>query len=147
MLTVDSLTRALQDLNKRLSLPADIRIPDGYLEKLQLSSPPFDQPLSRRSRRASLVSAVRTIKGVTGSACICNLPCHQIVAKRGINNCQVFRVELMETLSPPTSENLQRLGQKWRGADILSGRWLEVRDVLFLGSCRCEELMSCPQTF
>lgn len=51
------LARALQDLNKRLSLPADIRIPDGYLEKLQLSSPPFDQPLSRRSRRASLVSA------------------------------------------------------------------------------------------
>lgn len=48
---------SLQDLNKRLSLPADIRIPDGYLEKLQLSSPPFDQPLSRRSRRASLVSA------------------------------------------------------------------------------------------
>uniref|UniRef100_A0AAQ5YLJ8 Protein kinase domain-containing protein n=1 Tax=Amphiprion ocellaris TaxID=80972 RepID=A0AAQ5YLJ8_AMPOC len=44
----------LKDLNKRLSLPADIRIPDGYLEKLQLSSPPFDQPLSRRSRRASL---------------------------------------------------------------------------------------------
>uniref|UniRef100_A0A8C6VX41 cyclin-dependent kinase n=1 Tax=Nothobranchius furzeri TaxID=105023 RepID=A0A8C6VX41_NOTFU len=43
-----------QDLNKRLSLPADIRIPDGYLQKLQLSSPPFDQPLSRRSRRASL---------------------------------------------------------------------------------------------
>ncbi|KAF3855035.1 hypothetical protein F7725_023090 [Dissostichus mawsoni] len=43
-----------RDLNKRLSLPADIRIPDGYLEKLQLSSPPFDQPLSRRSRRASL---------------------------------------------------------------------------------------------
>lgn len=49
----------VQDLNKRLSLPADIRIPDGYLEKLQLSSPPFDQPLSRRSRRASLVSPPR----------------------------------------------------------------------------------------
>uniref|UniRef100_A0A672J4K8 cyclin-dependent kinase n=1 Tax=Salarias fasciatus TaxID=181472 RepID=A0A672J4K8_SALFA len=47
---------SMEDLNKRLSLPADIRIPDGYLEKLQLSSPPFDQPLSRRSRRASLVS-------------------------------------------------------------------------------------------
>ncbi|XP_055365456.1 cyclin-dependent kinase 17-like isoform X3 [Betta splendens] len=43
-----------EDLNKRLSLPADIRIPDGYLEKLKLSSPPFDQPLSRRSRRTSL---------------------------------------------------------------------------------------------
>uniref|UniRef100_A0A8C9WA15 cyclin-dependent kinase n=1 Tax=Scleropages formosus TaxID=113540 RepID=A0A8C9WA15_SCLFO len=45
---------SMEDLNKRLSLPADIRIPDGYLEKLQLNSPPFDQPLSRRSRRASL---------------------------------------------------------------------------------------------
>uniref|UniRef100_A0AAQ4P0T2 cyclin-dependent kinase n=1 Tax=Gasterosteus aculeatus aculeatus TaxID=481459 RepID=A0AAQ4P0T2_GASAC len=45
---------SMEDLNKRLSLPADIRIPDGYLEKLQLSSPHFDQPLSRRSRRASL---------------------------------------------------------------------------------------------
>ncbi|KAH0501700.1 Cyclin-dependent kinase 17 [Microtus ochrogaster] len=45
---------SMEDLNKRLSLPADIRIPDGYLEKLQISSPPFDQPMSRRSRRASL---------------------------------------------------------------------------------------------
>lgn len=45
---------SLEDLNKRLSLPADIRIPDGYLEKLQISSPPFDQPMSRQSRRASL---------------------------------------------------------------------------------------------
>ncbi|CAF96290.1 unnamed protein product [Tetraodon nigroviridis] len=45
---------SMEDLNKRLSLPADIRIPDGYLEKLQFGSPPFDQPLSRRSRRASL---------------------------------------------------------------------------------------------
>ncbi|XP_078534174.1 cyclin-dependent kinase 17 isoform X1 [Lissotriton helveticus] len=45
---------SMEDLNKRLSLPADIRIPDGYLEKLQINSPPFDQPLSRRSRRASL---------------------------------------------------------------------------------------------
>uniref|UniRef100_A0A8C7XH92 cyclin-dependent kinase n=1 Tax=Oryzias sinensis TaxID=183150 RepID=A0A8C7XH92_9TELE len=51
-----------QDLNKRLSLPADIRIPDGYLEKLQLSSPPFDQPLSRRSRRASLVSPPASVE-------------------------------------------------------------------------------------
>ncbi|CAJ0930605.1 unnamed protein product [Ranitomeya imitator] len=44
----------MPDLNKRLSLPADIRIPDGYLEKLQINSPQFDQPMSRRSRRASL---------------------------------------------------------------------------------------------
>ncbi|KAJ7414109.1 cyclin dependent kinase 17 [Willisornis vidua] len=45
---------SMEDLNKRLSLPADIRIPDVYLEKLQINSPPFDQPMSRRSRRASL---------------------------------------------------------------------------------------------
>ncbi|XP_036376071.1 cyclin-dependent kinase 17-like [Megalops cyprinoides] len=45
---------SMEDLNKRLSLPADIRIPDDYLEKLQLNSLRFDQPLSRRSRRASL---------------------------------------------------------------------------------------------
>lgn len=46
-----------------MSLPADIRIPDGYLEKFQMSSPPFDQPLSRRSRRASLVRRTRGIRG------------------------------------------------------------------------------------
>ncbi|XP_046878639.1 LOW QUALITY PROTEIN: cyclin-dependent kinase 17 [Hypomesus transpacificus] len=45
---------SMEDLNKRLSLPADIRIPDGYLEKMQLSSPSFQLPLSRRSRRVSL---------------------------------------------------------------------------------------------
>uniref|UniRef100_A0A4W5PEE2 cyclin-dependent kinase n=1 Tax=Hucho hucho TaxID=62062 RepID=A0A4W5PEE2_9TELE len=54
------------DLNKRLSLPADIRIPDGYLEKLQLTSPSFDQPLSRRSRRASLVRDTHTHWGDGG---------------------------------------------------------------------------------
>uniref|UniRef100_W5NBA5 Uncharacterized protein n=1 Tax=Lepisosteus oculatus TaxID=7918 RepID=W5NBA5_LEPOC len=42
------------DINKRLSLPADIRLPDGYLEKFSLNSPPFDKPLSRRLRRVSL---------------------------------------------------------------------------------------------
>lgn len=64
-----------QDLNKRLSLPADIRIPDGYLEKLQLSSPPFDQPLSRRSRRASLVSegAGPTNQGVKGRGALSHI--------------------------------------------------------------------------
>ncbi|XP_069040406.1 cyclin-dependent kinase 16 isoform X3 [Lepisosteus oculatus] len=43
-----------EDINKRLSLPADIRLPDGYLEKFSLNSPPFDKPLSRRLRRVSL---------------------------------------------------------------------------------------------
>uniref|UniRef100_A0AAY4BBV2 Protein kinase domain-containing protein n=1 Tax=Denticeps clupeoides TaxID=299321 RepID=A0AAY4BBV2_9TELE len=42
------------DINKRLSLPADIRLPDGYLEKFSLNSPLFDKPLSRRLRRVSL---------------------------------------------------------------------------------------------
>ena len=46
-----------QDINKRLSLPADIRLPEGYLEKFAMNSPPFDKPMSRRLRRASLVSA------------------------------------------------------------------------------------------
>uniref|UniRef100_A0A6Q2WQ43 cyclin-dependent kinase n=1 Tax=Esox lucius TaxID=8010 RepID=A0A6Q2WQ43_ESOLU len=45
-----------QDINKRLSLPADIRLPDGYLEKFCLNSPLFDKPLSRRLRRVSLTS-------------------------------------------------------------------------------------------
>ncbi|XP_071778435.1 cyclin-dependent kinase 16 isoform X1 [Centroberyx gerrardi] len=44
-----------EDINKRLSLPADIRLPDGYLEKFNLIGPAlFDQPISRRLRRVSL---------------------------------------------------------------------------------------------
>ncbi|KAF4070714.1 hypothetical protein AMELA_G00288560 [Ameiurus melas] len=42
------------DINKRLSLPVDIRLPEGYLEKFAMNSPPFDKPLSRKLRRASL---------------------------------------------------------------------------------------------
>uniref|UniRef100_A0A9J8BRM1 Protein kinase domain-containing protein n=2 Tax=Cyprinus carpio TaxID=7962 RepID=A0A9J8BRM1_CYPCA len=43
-----------EDINKRLSLPADIRLPEGYLKKFAKNSPPFDKPLSRRFRRTSL---------------------------------------------------------------------------------------------
>uniref|UniRef100_A0A3Q3WK75 cyclin-dependent kinase n=1 Tax=Mola mola TaxID=94237 RepID=A0A3Q3WK75_MOLML len=44
-----------EDINKRLSLPADIRLPDSYLEKFNLISPAlFEQPISRRLRRVSL---------------------------------------------------------------------------------------------
>uniref|UniRef100_A0A8C6U5I9 Cyclin-dependent kinase 16 n=1 Tax=Neogobius melanostomus TaxID=47308 RepID=A0A8C6U5I9_9GOBI len=43
-----------EDINKRLSLPADIRLPDGYLEKFNMPGL-FDQPISRRLRRVSLV--------------------------------------------------------------------------------------------
>ncbi|KAL1781055.1 cyclin-dependent kinase 16 [Sigmodon hispidus] len=43
-----------EDINKRLSLPADIRLPEGYLEKLTLNRPIFDKPLSRRLHRVSL---------------------------------------------------------------------------------------------
>uniref|UniRef100_A0A671P6Y4 Cyclin-dependent kinase 16-like n=1 Tax=Sinocyclocheilus anshuiensis TaxID=1608454 RepID=A0A671P6Y4_9TELE len=49
-----SLPFPFQDINKRLSLPADIRLPEGYLKKFAKNSPPFDKPLSRRFRRTSL---------------------------------------------------------------------------------------------
>uniref|UniRef100_A0A671W2V6 cyclin-dependent kinase n=1 Tax=Sparus aurata TaxID=8175 RepID=A0A671W2V6_SPAAU len=50
----DQGTAKKTDINKRLSLPADIRLPEGYLEKFAMNSPPFDKPMSRRLRRASL---------------------------------------------------------------------------------------------
>ncbi|KAM4610273.1 cyclin-dependent kinase 16 [Polymixia lowei] len=44
-----------EDINKRLSLPADLRLPDSYLEKFHLTSPDlFHQPITRRLRRVSL---------------------------------------------------------------------------------------------
>ncbi|KAM5239101.1 cyclin-dependent kinase 18 isoform 1-T1 [Ctenodactylus gundi] len=43
-----------QDISKRLSLPMDIRLPQEFLQKLQLESPDLPKPLSRMSRRASL---------------------------------------------------------------------------------------------
>ncbi|XP_058499618.1 cyclin-dependent kinase 16-like [Solea solea] len=44
-----------EDINKRLSLPADIRLPDDYLEKFNVIGPSlFEQPISRRLRRVSL---------------------------------------------------------------------------------------------
>uniref|UniRef100_A0A8C9TKT6 cyclin-dependent kinase n=1 Tax=Scleropages formosus TaxID=113540 RepID=A0A8C9TKT6_SCLFO len=46
--------RITEDINKRLSLPADIRLPEGYLEKFAMSGPPFARPMSRRLRRVSL---------------------------------------------------------------------------------------------
>nr|XP_017205253.1 cyclin-dependent kinase 16 isoform X5 [Oryctolagus cuniculus] len=52
-----------EDINKRLSLPADIRLPEGYLEKLTLNSPIFDKPLSRRLRRVSLGTYATVYKG------------------------------------------------------------------------------------
>lgn len=55
-LSLNPSVSLFQDINKRLSLPADIRLPEGYLEKFAMNSPPFDKPMSRRLRRASLVS-------------------------------------------------------------------------------------------
>uniref|UniRef100_A0A3Q3G697 cyclin-dependent kinase n=1 Tax=Kryptolebias marmoratus TaxID=37003 RepID=A0A3Q3G697_KRYMA len=44
-----------EDINKRLSLPADIRLPDDYLEKFSMIGPSLlEQPISRRLRRVSL---------------------------------------------------------------------------------------------
>nr|XP_021492075.1 cyclin-dependent kinase 18 isoform X4 [Meriones unguiculatus] len=45
---------SMEDLNKRLSLPMDIRLPQEFLQKLQLESPGLPKPLTRMSRRASL---------------------------------------------------------------------------------------------
>lgn len=46
-----------QDIQKRLSLPADIKLPQNVVEKLN-RTPTLDNPLTRKSRRASLVSVV-----------------------------------------------------------------------------------------
>ena len=50
----------LQDVSKRMSLPMDIRLPPEFVKKLQLESEnsPLCKPVSRMSRRASLVSAL-----------------------------------------------------------------------------------------
>ncbi|KAM4701509.1 cyclin-dependent kinase 18 [Discoglossus pictus] len=46
---------SMEDVSKRFSLPMDIRLRPGLLEKLQMSSPEDEsKPLSRLSRRASL---------------------------------------------------------------------------------------------
>ena len=68
-----------QDVSKRLSLPMDIRLPPEFLQKLQMESPEFPKPLSRMSRRASLVSL--TVQGKQ-----CRAPhlasCTQVPASR-----------------------------------------------------------------
>ncbi|XP_078677271.1 cyclin-dependent kinase 17-like isoform X12 [Branchiostoma floridae x Branchiostoma belcheri] len=46
--------RLSEDITKRLSLPADIHLPDNFLEKRSLSPPFPEGRLSRRMRRASL---------------------------------------------------------------------------------------------
>ncbi|EHB13854.1 Serine/threonine-protein kinase PCTAIRE-3 [Heterocephalus glaber] len=45
---------SMEDISKRLSLPMDIRLPQEFLQKLQLESSDLPRPLSRMSRRASL---------------------------------------------------------------------------------------------
>ncbi|XP_032898703.1 cyclin-dependent kinase 18 [Amblyraja radiata] len=45
---------SMEDLGKRLSLPIDNRLPEEFLQKLRLESPPFPKTQSRTSRRASL---------------------------------------------------------------------------------------------
>nr|XP_044997743.1 cyclin-dependent kinase 18 isoform X3 [Jaculus jaculus] len=45
---------SMEDLSKRLSLPMDIRLPQEFLQKLQLEGPALPKPLNRMSRRASL---------------------------------------------------------------------------------------------
>ncbi|KAH0618878.1 hypothetical protein JD844_018402, partial [Phrynosoma platyrhinos] len=47
---------SMEDVSKRLSLPMDIRLPPEFLQKLEMESLEISKPLSRMSRRASLVS-------------------------------------------------------------------------------------------
>ena len=42
-----------EEINKRLSLPADLKLPDNFVEK-QAVSPTLDGPLTRATRRQSL---------------------------------------------------------------------------------------------
>ena len=42
-----------EEINKRLSLPADLKLPENFVEK-QAVSPTLDGPLSRVTRRQSL---------------------------------------------------------------------------------------------
>lgn len=46
--------RLQEEIQKRLSLPADLRLPVSVVEKLN-RTPTLDQPLTRKNRRASLV--------------------------------------------------------------------------------------------
>ncbi|XP_041091853.1 cyclin-dependent kinase 18-like [Polyodon spathula] len=45
---------SMEDITKRISLPVDTRLPEDFLQKLHMDSPPVSKPLSRTSRRASL---------------------------------------------------------------------------------------------
>uniref|UniRef100_A0A9L0KBK4 cyclin-dependent kinase n=1 Tax=Equus asinus TaxID=9793 RepID=A0A9L0KBK4_EQUAS len=54
---------SMEDISKRLSLPTDIRLPQEFLQKLQLESPDLPKPLSRVSRRASLGTYATVFKG------------------------------------------------------------------------------------
>ena len=56
----------LQDVSKRMSLPMDIRLPPEFLKKLQVESEksPLCKPLSRMSRRASLVSNLFSLQSI-----------------------------------------------------------------------------------
>lgn len=49
-----------QDVSKRLSLPMDIHLPPEFLQKLEMENPEISKPLSRMSRRASLVSLMHS---------------------------------------------------------------------------------------
>lgn len=69
---------SLQDVSKRLSLPMDIRLPPEFLQKLQMESPEFPKPLSRMSRRASLVSLHVQSKQCWHSTLLCACSTHPV---------------------------------------------------------------------
>lgn len=73
-----SVSSLFQDINKRLSLPADIRLPDDYLEKFNVIGPAlFEQPISRRLRRVSLVCLTASFHFHAGVWDSFGLACHK----------------------------------------------------------------------
>nr|XP_015203559.1 PREDICTED: uncharacterized protein LOC102682506 [Lepisosteus oculatus] len=100
-----------EDINKRLSLPADIRLPEGYLEKFAMNSPPFDKPLSRRLRRASLseigfgkletyvkLDKLGEVRGDSDTVISCGRPRRPPVTLPA-PSCQVFLFQLLRGLA------------------------------------------------
>lgn len=130
-----------QDINKRLSLPADIRLPEGYLEKFAMNSPPFDKPMSRRLRRASLVSAQRRVfvclcaKQLTG--CSKHGSSAFVFTQRNMNlqrlcaQCLTKAVRSCDTLTDTLTDTLGNTHTQARSKLVRLGRSISYEFILY----------------
>lgn len=94
-----------QDIQKRLSLPVDIKLPQNVVEKLN-KTPTLDNPLTRKNRRASLVSFSLNFSSSRGIHQVINLWSFRVklvlARLRRIRKCSIL--ERVRTL-PYISEN------------------------------------------